>query len=68
MSNKITLKKFTGKSKKSGKDFQAYELRAGLFSTLIFPRDKIQEQYLDKYLSDSAHEEFKEGLDDVFSY
>lgn len=66
MSNKITLKKMTGKSKRTGEDFTAYELKAGLYSTLIFPRTKVEAAYLDKFLKDEAHSDFKDGgyLDD----
>ena len=58
MSNKITLKKITGKSKRTGEDFTAFELRAGLFSTLIFPRTKVETAYLDKFLKEDAHADF----------
>lgn len=54
---KITLKKITGKSSRTGKDFQAYELKAGLYSTLIFP-SPLERDYLDKYLIEQAHEDF----------
>lgn len=59
----ITLKKISGKSKRSGKDFQAFELKCGLYSTLIFP-SPLESQYLDKYLTDQAHEDFKDDETD----
>ena len=59
--SKITLKKVTGKSKRTGKDFSAYELRAGHYSTLIFPRSLIESDYLDKFLQEEAHDEFTDG-------
>lgn len=64
MSNKITLNKFVGKSKKTGKEFHAYELRVGSFSRLIFPNSKVEDEYLDNILTDNAHDEFKRDLDD----
>ena len=61
----ITLKKITAKSNKTGKDFQAYELKAGLYSTLIFP-SPLEMEYLDKYLVESAHEDFKNDGENLF--
>ena len=66
MSNKITLKQFTGKSKKTGEEFKCFQLIAGSFSTLIFPRSKIEYEYLENYLNKSAHEDFQDDGDALF--
>lgn len=59
----ITLKKVNLKSKKTGKDFQAYELKAGLYSTLIFP-SPLEMEYLDRALIENAHKEFADDDSD----
>lgn len=61
----ITLKKVTGTSKRTGRDFQAFELRAGLYSTLIFPTP-LEAKYLEQFLTEKAHKEFKDAEDDDF--
>lgn len=61
----IILKKVNLKSKKTGKDFQAYELKAGLYSSLIFP-SPLEMEYLDRVLLEDSRKEFAED-DNAFN-
>lgn len=47
--NKLQLifKPYTGKSKKTGKDFKCYQLQIGKWQTLIFPRSVFEFEYID---------------------
>lgn len=60
---KITLEKVSGTSKK-GKQYTAYRFKAGLYQSPLFFPDPVNEAYLQKFISDSAHEEFKNGTKD----
>ena len=57
----ITFK--TLKSKKTGQDFEALELKAGEYTTLIFP-SKFERKYLKEYILKKAHTAFQDDDDD----
>lgn len=48
----------TLKSKKTGQDFEALELKAGEYTTLIFP-SKFEKKYLQEYIEKEAHNAFQ---------
>lgn len=54
----ITIKEIT--SKKTGNKFEALVVKAGEYSTLVFPT-KIEMLYLKQYIKKQAHEDFKDG-------
>lgn len=54
----ITFK--TLKSKKTGQDFEALELKAGKYTTILFPSE-LEKYYLKQYITKSAHDAFKDG-------
>ena len=49
---------YHGKNKK-GKDYTGLRIKIGEFETMIFPT-KIEMLYLQHYLEEQAHKEFKE--------
>lgn len=54
----ITFK--TLKSKKTGQDFETLELKAGKYTTIIFPTE-LEKYYLKEYIKKSAHDAFQDG-------
>lgn len=57
--NNAIIKKVKGTSKKTGREFTAYQFSIGLFkSPLLFPTE-IERQYIDAYVKKEAHEDFK---------
>lgn len=66
MAKKILLTAYHGKNKE-GKEYDAYKLTAGKFTRLFFVNDPIVRDYLDGYITDTAHSEFKDDLDDEFA-
>lgn len=55
----MQVKIFKGKSKKSGKEFEALQIKIGEYSTLIFPT-KIEMLYIKEQLRAQAHDEFQD--------
>lgn len=53
MNNDITVSIYNGKSKKTGKNFQAIKLEIGDWSTLVFPRSAFELQYIKNILGSS---------------
>ena len=51
--NKIFVEKYVGKSKKSGKEFNAVKLCIGDWNTLIFPRSRFEAEYIFKVLDNN---------------
>lgn len=62
--NKIILKKVIGKSK-SGKSYEAFQVKIGLFEGPLFFPSALERAYLNKYITDDAQEEFKNGQEGV---
>lgn len=60
MSNLINVKKVVGKSKKTGREYTAYELRIGQYTQRFFPTP-IEILYIDQILKKQAIEDFKKG-------
>lgn len=58
MNSIIAIKKFT--SKKTGKEFEALELTAGKYKTILFPSE-LEKEYLKAYIQKQAHESFSDG-------
>lgn len=44
----LSIKPFVGTSKKTGKEFKAFELTIGEWSTLVFPRSSFEYSYIEK--------------------
>lgn len=62
MNATITFK--TLKSKKTGQDFEALELKAGKYTALLFPSD-IEKYYLKEYITKNAHEAFQQDGEEL---
>lgn len=60
MKNNVIIKEFTGKSKKTGKEFTCLELKIGNYSHLFFPTP-IEKEYILKRVTEQAHNEFQEN-------
>lgn len=58
MNATITFK--TLKSKKTGQDFEALELKAGKYTALLFPTE-LEKYYLKAYITKTAHNAFQDG-------
>lgn len=57
---KFGIKKLTGTNKK-GKEYKAYVIRLGDYETpMLFPT-KLECSYLDDFIGEDAHEDFKRG-------
>lgn len=52
MNKEITVTKYIGKSKKTGNEFRAVQLRIGDWSTLVFPRSNFESEYIFKILDE----------------
>lgn len=46
MNNQIIVSKITGKSSKTGKQYNAVKLEIGDWSTLVFPRTQFEANYI----------------------
>lgn len=58
----LGLKKIRGKSKNTGKPYEGYQFSCGSYkSPLIFPQDDIVRDYLDTFIGEDAHSDFKRG-------
>ena len=53
MNDKIYVEKVTGKSKKTGRDYNAVKLSIGDWSTLVFPRSKFEADYIFNIIGDN---------------
>lgn len=61
----LGLRKVTGKSKSSGNPYEGYQFTCGSYkSPLIFPQDDIVKDYLDTFIGEDAHSDFKRGSKD----
>lgn len=57
---KFGIRKLRGTNKK-GKEYQAYIIRLGDYETpMLFPT-KLESKYLDDFIGEEAHEDFKKG-------
>lgn len=57
---KFGIRKLTGTNKK-GKDYTAYVIRLGDYETpMLFPT-KLERAYLNDFIGEEAHEDFKRG-------
>lgn len=45
------------KSKKTGKDFKALEIKVGVYRSLVFPTS-AEIEYIEAYLRQEAHKDF----------
>lgn len=64
----MQLQEVQGTSKKTGKQYTAYCVKIGEYSTPLFFPSKIELMYIKKYLRNQAHEDFQgDDLDDVDS-
>lgn len=45
-SQTVSIIPFEGKSKKTGKEYHAFQLQVGDWSTLIFPRSQFEFKYI----------------------
>lgn len=43
----LTFKPYQGKSRKTGKPFNCYQLKIGKWSSLLFTRSSFEKEYLD---------------------
>ena len=50
MNNDIVVSIYNGKSKKTGKNFDAIKLEIGDWSTLVFPRSSFELKYIKNIL------------------
>lgn len=50
MNNEISVSIYNGKSRKTGKNFQAIKLEIGDWSTLVFPKSHFELNYIKKIL------------------
>ena len=55
MKNDIYVELYTGKSKKTGKDFEAIKVTIGDWSSLVFPRSGFELNYIKKVLGENAN-------------
>lgn len=46
MSIQCEISKYKGTSKKSGKEFDAFQLKIGDYETLLFPTSRMERNYL----------------------
>lgn len=46
-----------GKSKKTGKEYEAIKLSIGEWSSLVFPRSAFEMNYIKKVINDNANED-----------
>lgn len=60
--NNAIIKKLTLQSKKTGKDFVAYQFSIGRYkSPLLFPSD-VEQYYIDHMIEKTAHSDFQAGI------
>lgn len=50
----ITLLPFSGKSKKTGKEYNCFRLTVGEWSQFIFPRTNFEREYLEKIIGEGV--------------
>lgn len=55
----MQLQEVQGTSKKTGKQYTAYCVKIGEYSTPLFFPSKIELMYIKNYLKKQAHEDFK---------
>lgn len=60
----MQLQQINGTSKKTGKNYTAYCVKIGEYSTPLFFPSKIELMYIKNFLKKQAHAEFKFGDED----
>lgn len=55
----MQLEEVKGKSKKTGKEYTAYCIKIGEYSTPLFFPSKIELMYIKSYIAKQAHKDFK---------
>ncbi|MBQ3445814.1 hypothetical protein IJG29_03795 [Candidatus Saccharibacteria bacterium] len=62
----MQLKQIVGKSKKTGKEYTAYYIAIGKYKTPLFFPSEIELDYIQRYIAERAHKDFKgDDLKDV---